>query len=99
VHEGNEMFIKMVFSKCLANETLADTIKSFGQIQFKEESFLIPGFKMKRVNNFVSNDNVSGDANHMKLLSLRITSLLYVLQLHIHLLFCLSHHMIVMLGN
>jgi hypothetical protein len=56
------MFIKMVFLKCLANETPADTIKSFGQIQFKEESLLIPGFKMKRVNNFLSNDNVSGDA-------------------------------------
>jgi hypothetical protein len=62
VQEGNKMFIKMVLSKCLANETPAYSIKRFGQIEFKEESILIPGFKMKRVNNFLSNDNVSGDA-------------------------------------
>jgi hypothetical protein len=53
MQHGNEMSIEMIFSNSMSNEIPANTIKSFSQINFKKEGFLVPGVEVKRMNNLL----------------------------------------------
>jgi hypothetical protein len=55
------MFLETLNFKCIDNEMPFNPIKSFSKIKFKEESFMIPGFKVETMNNFLSNNNVRGN--------------------------------------
>jgi hypothetical protein len=54
----DEMIIKANMSKCRFNESPFQPIKSFGQIKFDDKSMVFLGFKRKRMNKFLGDDNV-----------------------------------------
>ena len=43
------------------NEVSVDAVKSLGKIKFKTKALVVPTSKIKRMNDFLSDDNIGGN--------------------------------------
>ena len=65
------MIMKALSFKCFDNKIPFNSVKSFSQVKFKKESFLVPTFKIEAVNYLLSNNDIGSNVSTMNKSSLQ----------------------------